>query len=95
MPGTQAQNVILVADDLQDLPPASTLADGLGEAFDEPEPLLLLGALEPHAASSAAAVSPATPTVSRAAARVADGECLVGAEPQGGRMSRELGDITG
>src|SRR3984885_14914187 len=29
IPGTQAQNVIGVADELQDLPPASTVADAL------------------------------------------------------------------
>jgi hypothetical protein len=96
MPGTQPQNVILVADELQDLPPASTLADGLAEAFAEPEPLLLLLVpLVPQAASSAPAAITATPVVSRAALRVTDRERRMGDAPQGNRVDPDFGNISG
>src|ERR1700677_573349 len=65
IPGTQAQNVIGVADELQDLPPASTAADALALALavdpddedDEAEllPLLLQAASTKMAAAPAAA----------------------------------------
>jgi len=66
IPGTQAQNVILVALELQDAPPASTEALGLALLLP-----LLAGAappvvpLLPHAASSATVASPARPAVTR------------------------------
>jgi hypothetical protein len=70
IPGTQAQNVIFVALELQDAPPASTEALGLALLLP-----LLAGAappvvpLLPHAASSATAASPASPAVTRAGPR--------------------------
>jgi hypothetical protein len=66
IPGTQAQNVIGVADELQDLPPASTDALALALAVDEDDeddaddaellPLLLQAASTKRAAAPAAAV---------------------------------------
>jgi hypothetical protein len=95
MPGTQAQNVIFVAEEPHDLPPASTLADGLGEAAALPPLVLLLVPLLPQAASTAAAVSPARPTVSRAAARVDLRGCLVGDGTLGSRTDLDIGNIAG
>src|ERR1700683_2320608 len=66
IPGTQAQNMTGVDDELQDFPPASTVADALALALALvllplaavlDDPLLL------HAASSEMAAAPATPTV--------------------------------
>src|ERR1700677_4459323 len=70
IPGTQAQNMTGVDDELQDFPPASTVADALALALV----LVLALALVPlaavlddplllHAASSEMAAAPATPAV--------------------------------
>jgi hypothetical protein len=63
MPGTHAQNITGVADELQDLPPASTVALALAPAVVPPAvvPPLLDELL--HAASSETAAAPATATV--------------------------------
>jgi hypothetical protein len=76
IPGTHAQNVIGVADELQALPPARMLALALALALavavlldpaaadEEDDPLLL------HAASSEMAAAPATAADTRAGRRV-------------------------
>jgi hypothetical protein len=64
MPGTHAQNITGVAEELQDLPPASTVALALALALvDVPPPAVLLPAELLHAASSETAAAPATATV--------------------------------
>jgi hypothetical protein len=69
MPGTHAQNVTGVAEELQDLPPASTVALALALALalaDVPPPpvaVLLLPDELLHAASSETAAAPATAMV--------------------------------
>jgi hypothetical protein len=66
MPGTHAQNVIGVAEELQDLPPASTVALALALALalvDVPPPAAVLLPDELHAASSETAAAPATAMV--------------------------------
>jgi hypothetical protein len=67
MPGTHAQNVIGVAEELQDLPPASTVALALALALAlvdvPPAAVLLLLPDELHAASSETAAAPATAMV--------------------------------
>jgi hypothetical protein len=64
MPGTHAQNITGVAEELQDLPPASTVALALALLVAPPAdvPLLLLPPLL-HAASSETAAAPATAMV--------------------------------
>src|SRR5580692_1558752 len=73
IPGTHAQNVIGVADELQDLPPASTLALALALALvvllDPPEAALEDDPLLLHAASSERAAAPATAADTRAGLR--------------------------
>jgi hypothetical protein len=89
MPGTQAQNVIFVALELHDAPPASTDALGLALLL-APLPEPLVGALVPQAASTETAASPASPTVARpAAARGMRGE--IGA--RGRRRAIDLDNI--
>jgi hypothetical protein len=67
MPGTHAQNITGVAEELQDLPPASTVALALALApalVDVPPPAaVLLLPDELHAASSETAAAPATAMV--------------------------------
>jgi hypothetical protein len=65
MPGTHAQNITGVAEELQDLPPASTVALALALALvDVPPPAVLLLPDELlHAASSETAAAPATAMV--------------------------------
>jgi hypothetical protein len=68
MPGTHAQNVTGVAEELHDLPPASTVALALALALalaDVPPPVavLLLPDELLHAASSETAAAPATAMV--------------------------------
>ncbi len=66
MPGTHAQNVTGVAEELQDLPPASTVALALALALalvDVPPAAGLLLPDELHAASSETAAAPATAMV--------------------------------
>jgi hypothetical protein len=75
IPGTQAQNVIGVADELQDLPPASTVADALalalalGLVVDPLAAVVLLLPLLLHAARSERAAAPATAADTRAGPR--------------------------
>jgi hypothetical protein len=75
IPGTHAQNVTGVADELQDLPPASTLALALALALalvvllDPPEAALEDDPLLLHAASSEMAAAPATAADTRAGLR--------------------------
>src|ERR1700733_14302427 len=68
IPGTQAQNMTGVDDELQDFPPASTVADALALALALVLALVPLAAVldDPlllHAASSEMAAAPATPAV--------------------------------
>ena len=67
MPGTHAQNITGVAEELQDLPPASTVALALALALlvapPADVPLLLLLPPLLHAASSETAAAPATAMV--------------------------------
>jgi hypothetical protein len=65
MPGTQAQNITGVAEELQDLPPASTVALALALALADvpPADVLLLPDELLHAASSETAAAPATAMV--------------------------------
>ena len=91
MPGTQAQKVIFVALELQDAPPASTLAAGLAEALAVP-PVLLVPLL-PQAASSASAATPASPAVSRATARADDRDRLIGDGPPESHVDPDFGNI--
>jgi hypothetical protein len=64
MPGTHAQNITGVAEELQDLPPASTVALALALALvDVPPPAAVLLPDELHAASSETAAAPATAMV--------------------------------
>jgi hypothetical protein len=67
IPGTQAQKVILVALELQDLPPASTEALGLALLLAVPlaAAVPLLVPLLPQAATSATAARPVRPAVTR------------------------------
>src|ERR1700685_1128230 len=73
IPGTQAQNVIGVADELQDLPPASTVADALALALalvvDPLAAVVLLLPLLLHAARSERGGPPATAADTRAGPR--------------------------
>jgi hypothetical protein len=72
IPGTQAQNVIGVADELQDLPPASTVADALALALAlvvDPVAAVVLLPLLLHAARSERAAAPATAADTRAGPR--------------------------
>jgi hypothetical protein len=77
IPGTQAQNVIGVADELQDLPPASTVADALALALAlalvvDPVAAVVLLPLLLHAARSDRAAAPATAADTRAGPRASD-----------------------
>jgi len=67
MPGTHAQNITGVAEELHDLPPASTVALALALALlvAPPADVPLLPLLPPllHAASSETAAAPATAMV--------------------------------
>jgi len=69
IPGTQAQNVSCVALELQDLPPASTLADALAvgelDFFAPPPPAEEDEPELPHATSSVAAATPASTAAGR------------------------------
>src|SRR5580698_10156276 len=71
IPGTQAQNVIGVADELQDLPPASTVAVALALVVDPVAAVVLLPLLL-HAARSDRAAAPATAADTRAGPRASD-----------------------
>jgi hypothetical protein len=63
MPGTQAQKVIFVALELQDAPPASTVAEGVAPALVELPPPAAELPLLPQAASSVMAAALARPAV--------------------------------
>src|SRR3984885_3533067 len=66
IPGTQAQNMTGVDDELQDFPPARTVADALALALAlvlVPLAAVLDDPLLLHAASSEMAAAPATPAV--------------------------------
>ena len=72
IPGTQAQNMIGVDDELQDFPPASTVADALALALAlvvDPVAAVVLLPLLLHAARSERAAAPATAADTRAGPR--------------------------
>jgi hypothetical protein len=72
IPGTQAQNVIFVAEEFLQEPPATSVALELALALDEPA-AAGLPLLPPHAASRESAAAPARPVAARPAMRRAPG----------------------
>jgi hypothetical protein len=86
IPGTQAQNVIFVAEEFLQEPPATSVALELALALALDEPAAAgLPLLPPHAASRESATVPARPAAVRPAMRRAPGGW--------GQLSREVKGI--